>query len=118
MRDRRSRLVRKLLGLQTENDGVLERIQAAHGEEASQQNPRPGGAATTSGATAHRRSRAHVCSADAPPGPTPSLLQQHGPPGLGLVRRRLRPPQVAVVVVVEADQARMMRLRQARLQPI
>jgi hypothetical protein len=80
MRERRSRLVRKLQGLQTENDGVLERIQAAHGEEASQQNPRPGGAATTSGATAHRRSRAHVCSADAPPGPTPSLLQQHGPP--------------------------------------
>jgi len=26
---------------------------------------------------------------NAPPGPTPSLLQQHGPPGLGLVRRRL-----------------------------
>ena len=80
MRDRRSRLVQKLLGLQTENDGVLERIQAAHGEEASQQNPRPGGAATTSGATAHRRSRAHVCSADAPPGPTPPYCSSTDPP--------------------------------------
>ena len=85
-----------------ENDGVRERIRAARREELSRQNPGPGGAATTSGATAHRRSRAHVCSADAPPGPTPSLLQQHGPPGLGLVRRR-RPPQVAVVAVMEAD---------------
>ena len=66
---------------------MLERFQAARREEASQQNPRPGGAPPTSGPTAHRRSRAHVSSADAPPGPTPALLQQHGLPGLGLVRR-------------------------------
>ena len=100
---RRKELIQNAQALYEPNDGVLERIQAARREEASQQNPRPGGAPTASGPTARRRSRAHVFSADAPPGPTPSLLQQHGPPGLGLVRRRLRPPQVAVVVVVEAD---------------
>ena len=99
---RRKELIQNVQALETQNDGVLERIQAARREEASQQNPRPGGAPTASGPTARRRSRAHVFSADAPPGPTPSLLQQHGPPGLGLVRRR-RPPQVAVVAVMEAD---------------
>ena len=81
---------------------MLERIQAARRVEASPQIPRPGGAATTSGATSHRRFRARVCCADVPPSRTPSLVQQHGPPGLGLVRRR-RPPQVAVVAVMEAD---------------
>ena len=53
MRDRRRELVRKIQGLLAENDGVLVRILAARGEEASQQIPRPGGAATASGPTAH-----------------------------------------------------------------